>query len=342
MVPSREREAVLSMSTEAERANITRWGGGPGHYEVYYVKFNHRDSGTAFWIRYTLLAPLHGPAETAVWGIFFDAHAPSRNVAIKNSFPMSASEIKQDRFFFRVGEASIDHAGARGRVRDTRHVMEWDLGFGPVAAPFFHFPLGLMYRTPVPKTKVVSPNLSVRVRGRVAVDGRVYTCEGEPGQQTHLWGTKHAEQWTWASCNSFKEDDTAIFEGLSARIRLGTRPVPALTILLVRCAGREYRLNGLAGLFRNKSNSAFPVWRFAARQGSTRIEGRVGADTASFVGVEYTDPDGERLWCYNTEVADMELSLYDKDNAITTLTSSHACAIEFADRVRLPDIPIRI
>ncbi len=331
-----------SLITEAEAANRTRWNGEPGHYEVYYIKFNHNESSTAYWIRYTLLAPLKGNAVAELWVIFFDSKNPSNNRAVKESFPVSEVEIKKDRFFFRICDAEISQTGARGEIHGKEGVIKWDLRFEPTMQIFYHFPHKLMYSTPVPKTKTVSPNFSIKINGKVEVNGKIYECKGEPGQQTHLWGTKHAEQWTWANSSIFKEDSGAIFEGLSARIKIGNRLSPGLTLFFIRCLGKDYYLNSLVRLFRNKSDSAFPVWKLSSQQGNTRFSGEIKAGLNTFVGVEYTDPDGEKLWCYNTKVADMELTVFEKEKKVMTLISAKTCALEFVGRTKDPRVPIRI
>ena len=48
-------------------ANALRWDGGPGHYEVWYVTLTDPASGIGVWLRHTLLAPVDGPAECALW-----------------------------------------------------------------------------------------------------------------------------------------------------------------------------------------------------------------------------------------------------------------------------------
>ncbi len=50
------------MSTEAD--NVRNWDGvARPHYEVWYLTFNHRESGTGYWICYTLDAPASGHFE---------------------------------------------------------------------------------------------------------------------------------------------------------------------------------------------------------------------------------------------------------------------------------------
>ena len=328
--------------TEAEAANVTRWNGEPGRYEVYYLKFNHLRTSTGFWIRYTLLAPVSGSPVAELWAIFFDAKDPSNNRAVKNTFPVSQAVIKKDSFSFGIGNALIEQTRAYGGIRGKEGSITWDLRFEPVFRIFRHFPYGFMYRASVPKTKVISPNFSMKVYGSVEVNGRTFDCNGEPGQQTHLWGTKHAERWTWANSSIFKEDSSAIFEGLSAQIKIGNRTSPALTLFFIRCLGKDYYLNGLFRLFRNKSESAFPVWKFGSEQGKMRFMGEISAAMESFAGVEYTDPDGEKLWCYNTKVANLVLEVYEGSTRLAKLTSPGVTALEFVSRYKDPRVSIRI
>src|SRR5438045_8899 len=47
--------------------NALQWDGDPGHYEVYYLTVTERTSGVGLWIRYTMLAPLHGAPTCSLW-----------------------------------------------------------------------------------------------------------------------------------------------------------------------------------------------------------------------------------------------------------------------------------
>ncbi len=328
--------------SEAEAANITRWNGKPGYYEVYYIKFNHTESSTAYWLRYTLLASLKGNTVAELWGTFFDSRNPLNNIAIKNTFSISDAVIKKDSFLLRIKDALIFQTGAEGEIKGAKDTIKWDIRFEPLFQIFHHFPHKLMYRTGIAKTKVLSPNFSIKVHGMVEVNGKSYYCNGEPGQQTHLWGTKHADEWTWANSNMFIEDKDAIFEGISARIRIRNKLSPELTLFFIRCFNRDYYLNGIIQLFKNKSSSTFPVWRFLSKIGRIRFRGEISAGIESFVGAEYTDPDGEKLWCSNTEVADLKIDMFEDDKKLITLTSRGSCALEFVSRINDHRIPVTL
>ncbi len=336
------------MISQAEKDNIMRWEGRRGHYEVYYIKFNHRSSQTGYWLRYSLLSPLQGEVLAEVWGIFFDPQNPNRNLALKETFPISEVQFSRERFYFRIGASSLFHTGAKGELKKYGDSLRWDLKFDSLHPPrmgqetFHHFPHNIMYQASLPKTKVLSPNFDIRVSGRIEVNGQAYECQGEPGQQTHIWGTKHAERWTWGHCNVFIEDPSGIFEGLSAQIKIGGWITPPLSPIYIRWNGQEYFMNGLIRCLRNASNTELPMWKFETKTGSLTFSGEMKARVEDFVGVEYTDPDGEKLWCNNTKVADLAITILNKGEKIGTLTSNKAAAFEVVTRAKDPRIPIRI
>lgn len=326
---------------KSEYDNITRWNHERGFYEVYYLKFNEISSSTAFWIRYTILSPLNGDAVAEVWAIFFDALNPGNNSAFKETFPISEAELSKDRFYFRIGNSEIAHNFARGEIKKDNGYIRWDLNYIPGVRTFYHYPHSIMYRLRIPKTKVCSPNFDIKIDGKVEVNGREIICNHAPGQQSHIWGTKHAERWVWANCNLFKNSG-GIFEGISAQIRIGNFITPPLTPLYVKFREEEFYMNGLLRAIKNSSSTEFPRWRFSGECGRYRFEGDVFAEDNNFVGVEYTDPDGEKLWCYNTKVADMKIKVFLRDRQVDELVSERCAAFEFVSRERIEGVPVLI
>lgn len=327
--------------SDSEKENITRWRGEKGFYEVYYIKFNHLSSGTAFWLRYTLLAPQKGDPVAELWAIFFDAKQPRSNVAFKETHPVSLLEYSSERFYFKINDAELTHNSLKGELKRGNSFIKWDLNFTPNERTFYHYPHAFMYNFKLPKTKVLSPNFDIRINGRVEVNGREFICNDEPGQQTHIWGTKHAERWVWANCNSFKNGQR-IFEGLSAQNKIGGILTPPLTPLYVMFNGREYFMNGLWRSYKNFSSSRIPEWNFSGISAGFRFEGTARAEVDNFVGVEYTDTDGEKLYCYNTKVADLRIVVYKGTKNVCELVSGKTTALEFVLRERDKRIPVLI
>ncbi|HEY6005663.1 MAG TPA: hypothetical protein VIV57_22475 [Anaeromyxobacter sp.] len=291
-----------------ERDNARVWRGQPGHYEVWYLTFNHRPSRTGFWIRYTLEAPRSGRGEphAQLWFAHFDALDPKRNFAVHRKLPIASMVARAAPFEVRIGDATLTHASARGSLEGAGHSARWDLGWTPARRTHLFLP-GFAYRSPRVSTKVLSPNLDVALSGRVEVDGRTLALEAEPGAQTHLWGRKHADAWAWGHCNAFEGRTGTAFEALTVR----ARPLaPWLTFLTLVLDGETLRLGRLAGTVLNRGRMGTTRYEMRAYGSEVRIEGEYSCRPEDMVVAEYADPDGEPSYCANTEVADLSLTVY--------------------------------
>ena len=334
--------------TEKERDEIIRWDGSKrGWYEVYYLKWNDPASRTAFWVRYTMTSPTpaKGDPYCELWGIFFDVDRPERNFAVKDRFRRELFHWDRDRFHIGVSEAELAFRSAHGKIADkkTGHELEWDLRFDSDTPSFHHFPHERMYGGRFPKTKVLSPHQFCKFSGEVVADGRRISFSDAPGQQTHIWGTKHALRWAWGHCNLFEEDKGAIWEGLDSQIKIGPFPSPRLKMFYLRYKGREYLFNGLVKLFSNASKWELGRWSFSAGCKDLRMTGAVACLDDEMVAVTYTDPDGEKLWCNNSKVATIKIDLFEPGgDKIGELNSDHGSAAEFVDRRIYDRVPVRI
>ncbi|MGH9389564.1 MAG: hypothetical protein ACRD1Z_08105, partial [Vicinamibacteria bacterium] len=263
-----------------ERDNLVVWDGARRpHYEVYYLKLNDVPTRTAAWLRYTLLAPAPGKGDPVaeLWGIFFFADDPKRNIALKKTFPIEEAVIARDRFSFRIGNAEITNSSARGGLERNGKRLDWTLRWEPNRESFRHLPYAWMYRAPVPKTKVISPNLSVRFHGEITAGGDRVILRGAPGQQTHIWGTKHADRWVWGHCNAFEEDSEALFEGLTAQVKIAGRRTPPLSTFHFRYRGESHTFNRGRQLLRAASQYELGEWRFDLSDRHRRFVGRVSS-----------------------------------------------------------------
>ena len=112
-------------------------------------------------------------------------------------------------------------------------------------------------------------------------------------------------------------------------------------LLFLRRGGRWVRLNSLWQAVTQKTESELPVFRFRGAGDGIRISGEASARLEDFVGVEYTDPDGEHLWCYNTKVADLRIDV-EGEGRSEGLRARRTFALEFVQRCKDPRIAIRI
>ncbi|MBI2059751.1 MAG: hypothetical protein HYT87_08275 [Nitrospirae bacterium] len=332
-----------------EKDNELVWDGAKkGHYEVYYLKFNQAKTKTAWWIRFTLNAPLPGKGDpiAELWGIFFDGNDFKRNAAFKKTIPFAEASIGRNPHQFKIGSAVLKHNESWGKLDGNGRSLEWDLKMTSEGGTFRHFPYPGMYTGKLPKTKVLSPHMNGRFSGTIKVDGQTYSLVNEPGQQTHIWGTKHAYRWVWGHCNLFKEDPGAVLELLSAQIKIGPIPTPVISVFHLVHRGKAYTVNRIGESLRVKSRWDVGKWNFAVATQDRRFEIEVNSRLENFVGVEYTDPDLEHAYCYNTKIADCRVSILEpKDGEWVpsgVLTSDGGAAFEVAQRNKDPRVAVRI
>ncbi|HEX9710022.1 MAG TPA: tocopherol cyclase family protein [Candidatus Thermoplasmatota archaeon] len=318
----------------------------PGHYEVWYITLNHRASGSGFWIRYTLESPApgRGPAHAQVWFAAFDARDPSRNLALHRTHAIAEMRSAAVPFEVRIGPAVLGHGFARGEVRGAGRAARWDLSWTPAERTLRHLP-DVVYRTPFADTRVLSPNPDVAVSGAIEVDGRAFVLHGEPGGQTHLWGRKHAHAWAWGRCNAFEGRPGALLESLSARLRRAGILFPPVTLLTLRLDGEELRFTRLLDALRCRCRFGTARYAFRASRRDVRIAGEFTCRPQDMVLAEYTDPDGERAYCANTEVATLRVQVRRRTGGrwrdAAGLVAEGTAHFEVASRTPDPAVALR-
>ncbi|MBI2338981.1 MAG: hypothetical protein HYU99_01240 [Deltaproteobacteria bacterium] len=328
----------MSLNT-VSNGNRLRWDGKRNpFYEVYYLKIVDPDKGWSFWGRYTLCVPKkeREKATASVWGIFCrpstSLRAGPTTVALKQTYPLNRIDPFHSERFLQIQEDFLSLDSAVGRLGDSDHEIAWNLQFEDPTLSAGLYPYGFLYRGSFPKTKFLEPRLSTHVTGTLTIDKEVLRLFHHPAHQAHLWGTAYARRWVWGNCNQFEEDPTAVFEGLVAQIKLGPIPSPPLALFYFIVEGREYRANSIIRWIKNDSCHDLAVWQFEAISGETKFEGVVRRDVGSLTGVEYLGPNGERRFCHNTMMGDMELKISRKENKEwvfkKTLTARKTVAFE--------------
>jgi hypothetical protein len=333
-----------------ERWNTMQWNGKPGHYEVWYVTFTDPATGVGFWIRYTMVAPLPGTGEQAtcsLWLMAMDPVDPSRNVGQKVSFPVARLHTTAEPFELRIGDATLTDRGMRGALDQAGFASEWDLSWEPRLPAYGHVH-PFLRRAKIAKTVLFLPHPQLDVRGHVQIGDRRIGVDGAGGGQAHLWGSKHASRWAWVHCNDFTGRDGAFIDGVSVFVPRFGREIGPNTPVVARIGGADLLSVSPLTVTRNPSEFGLDRWRFEARAGRRKVAGEVSARREDLVGVTYHDPDGELAYCYNTEVADMRLDLWERDgrrapwHKVDTLRSERHAHFEYAQRTPVDGVPLLV
>jgi hypothetical protein len=320
--------------------NAPRWDGGAGFYEVWYLTLTDRASGVGLWIRYTMLAPKDGEPTCALWGLAMDP-AASAPTGGKDTYPISAWRVRADPFEVRVGDAALDDRSARGTVGD----VSWDLRWSAPGGAYAHVH-PLLERARIAKTVLALPHADLAVDGTVRIGGRELRLEGTRAGQAHLWGTKHAGRWAWAHCNDFEGLDGrpspgAFVDGVTVWVPRFGRTVGPSTPVVARVDGSDLLSVAPHRVLGNPSRATLTGWSFEARaRGGRRLVAEVDAPRELLAGVTYEDPDGEKAYCYNTEVATMRLQVWSGDRLADTLVAPGRCHFEYAQRDPVPGVPL--
>ncbi len=300
---------------ETAADNLRRWDGtSRGHYEVWYVTFNHVASQTGYWIRYTLEAPLDGVGEpyAQLWFAQFDAKDPSRTFGINRKFPIASMTASGpgEPFAVAIAGNQLGHDRARGSLAVDGHDVRWDLRWTPASRTHRHLPDVMYARGGLGETTVLSPNLDIALVGTMVVDGRTLTLDGAPGGQTHVWGRKHANAWAWGHCNAFDDHPGAAFEALTVKLKRRGVTLPPLTVLGLYLDGEALAFNQFRHTAMNRGEFGTGYYRFRAWSPTVRLEGEFAARPDDMLVAHYHDPDGAASYCSNTEIGDLRITVF--------------------------------
>jgi hypothetical protein len=337
------------VTTDALADNRCRYPGpGQGFYEVWFATLNDPVTGCGFWFRYTLDQPLGAPRPVpGLWACFFDPGAGSRPFGLRRELPAESWRPPTNARAppFAVDAAVFDGERLRGSVQDGGRAIDWDLRLEPAPEAFQHVDQRAR-KLFKPRTLICAPNLAVPFSGVVHVNGRELVLDRAPGCQQHIWGSKHAERWAWAHCNAFDGEPGTTFEGLAASPRKGPFTLPLLTLALLHHRGQEFRFNQIARLVSAHNDLGDYAWRMQTGDGRHRVVIEARSVPERMLQVEYPDPDGNRSFCINTEIASMSVFLEGRRGRLglwetmASLTSSGTTHFELGAREQRPGIPL--
>jgi hypothetical protein len=197
----------------------------------------------------------------------WDAEA-GRPYAVKQSLPAPSPP---------VGTRFEGSAAAAGRS------AAWELEAAGDESALRHLPRAWMYRAPLPRTKLESPQPDAVFTGWVEAGGRRTEVAGWRGMVGHNWGSEHAERWVWLHAVGFAEAPGAWLDVALGRVRVGRAVTPWIANGALTLDGTRLALGGIG---RVRST------RVDARPGSLRA---VIAGAGATVRASVSAPDGQTV-----------------------------------------------
>jgi hypothetical protein len=296
------------MTSPAERDNWARFRGQKGRYEVWYLTLNHRASQTGAWIRYVIEAPLGSPARAELWFAHFDGDGET--VAMNQRHPIASLSCEREPFRIAIDEAELGHGRARGELAGDGHQVSWNLWWTPAEHSLRLLPSVLYRGGGLGDTTFLCPTQRASVSGVIEVDGRRYVCDHEPGGQSHLWGRRHAAAWAWGHATDFAGSPDASLEVLTACLDKLGRRLPPLTVLSLALDGERLSWNRFRDTLSTSGKFATGRFQFSGEHRGVRVEGEFSCRPDDMVLAEYEDPDGRAVYCANSEIADLRVTVY--------------------------------
>ena len=311
-------------------------------YEVWFGKIDI-EPNKAFWFRYTILNGKEKEAST--WAILFDKNNvktgketyPLETLSLANEI-IVPDETNINRFkniseVFHLGKHHLDESNAIGYAGN----ISWDLKFSDSGLRFEHVP-PFVKLLGVAKSIYNACFLDLKFSGTIIYNNEKINLDDRSGMIGHIYGKKSAHAWAWAHCNNFDNAQNVIFEGLSAQIEIGGKISPPLTSFVFIRNNEKISFSSTIHLFKNDSNFTDGKWEFEAKNKKYTLKG-IALATGKVALVEYTDTDGSKLWCNNSKIASLKLTLINNNtNTEEVFDSKITTAFEIVNRIKPPSL----
>lgn len=328
--------------------NTLRWDGRPGHYEVWFITLADRGSGAGIWLRFAIHAPLEGPADCSLW--FAAMSHDGERYGARERFAIERLNAASAPFRLSLAGAELSDLGSTGAFGDIAWELRWEPG------PDTGLPVHpLVERARLAKTMLVIPQPRLAIEGSVGWGGRRLELRGAHGAQAHLWGARHASRWGWAHAADLQAQATGEpsagdwIDAISVTTpRLGCEIGPSSAVV-GRLLGEPFAATGPLQVVRSRAQCALTSYRVRAQDGARRLDIDVSTPREALVGVVYEDPDGERLHCWNSEIASLRCQVRDRSSGRPgswrlreTLSAPGRACFEYAQRSAIPGMTTHI
>jgi len=319
-----------------------------GMYESFYLRAVAPDQPLGAWIRHTVHKPPGQRARGSVWCTVFDAR---RGAPFMHKLTTDGLAVPEGGWIAVTGagpDASTPQTGeqgaymAPGRAQGRCGPASWSLRWSSEEPELRHLGRELLYRSPVPRTKLTSPAPRASFSGTIAVEGGATSELHEwPGMVGHNWGSEHAERWIWLHAVDFAQAPEAWLDIALGRVKVAGLITPWIANGGLSLGGHRYRVGGLGARGCDVRESVEGcVVRVAGERGLT-LEVRVTVPSGTAAGWRYADPDGSGHDVVNCSIAGVELDVrVPGETGARALRSAHGGAYELGMRERDHGVPL--
>jgi hypothetical protein len=279
-----------------------RWRGQPDRLEVWYTTLTDPETGTGVWLHHEMVAPSDdGPARSLGWATVFQPGKPP----LHGTFGPVPHQPPNGDDVFTAGDVSVSECRLRGNAGD----IHWDLRASGGGEPLYTFPKWAWEREILPAAQVLAVP-GATFQGTVKWnDGELVLSEARGGT-ARIYGHGSAQEWAWLHADLGDGDVLEVVSAVSRRMPL--RALGPSTFLKLRVGGREWPGDTLVAASRYRANIGLPHWSVSGGVGGWRVRVDVTQPEDGTVAVQYTDPDGSKAVCRNTERADVRVVLEEK------------------------------
>ena len=210
-----------------------------------------------------------------------------------------------------------------------------------IEPPLRHLSPEWLYRAPLPRTKLTSPEPAASFDGTVEIPGRdAIELRGWPGMVGHNWGAEHAERWIWLHGTAFADAPDAWLDVALGRVLLAGRMTPWVASGALCLDGRRHRIGGLTARGTRVAEGPDGCSLALTGAGGVSLRARVRVPSQSAAGWRYADPDGDARngspdgehHVINCSVAAVELDVTRPHDVPLTLRSEHGGVYELGVR----------
>jgi hypothetical protein len=220
------------------------------------------------------------------------------------------------------------------QVQDAR----WELAITEGQPPVRPLRPAVLYRAPLPRTKLEASVPDGLVTGVLEVNGHRVGVAGWRGTVGHNWGTEHADCWVWLHAAGFAAAPQGWLELVLAKIKVGPARSPWTAIGTLSLGGQPIPLGGLG---RRPTVKAGPG-RLTAQIPSPRapLDVQVTASDDHTVAVAYTDPRGGTRAVTHAAQASVQLAWHHRGGSDLTMVTDCG-AYEYGTSHGMPGITPR-